>query len=126
MRDWKMGVPPLFKRTLYVIFLILNICGCTAKQVVPVSMVQPGDDHLTCADLKRQIAANDAAADKLLRDDKAVENRNLAKNVGGAVPGIGIFLAASTDLSNEEQVNARALLDRNERLRFLVTKNGCN
>lgn len=122
---FKIYCAPLFKRTLCLCFLISILSSCAAKQVDPVSMVQPGDAHLTCAEIKRQIAANGVAVGKLLREDMAVENQNTAKSIGSVVPVAGIFIGASTDLSNEEQIKARALLDRNEHLNFLIAKNGC-
>jgi hypothetical protein len=36
-----------------------------------------------------------------------------------------LALVASTDLSNEEQVKARALADRIERLQYLAKQKGC-
>lgn len=101
------------------------LCSCTPKPVTPVSMVQSGDEQLSCSELNQQVTANVAAVDQLLREDKAVENGNIAKNVGGVIPGLGLLLIASTDLSNAEQIKARAIIDRNERLNFLMTKRGC-
>lgn len=101
------------------------LCGCAAKDVTPVRMAQPGDENLSCPALKQQIAANRAAAAELLKKDKQVEEENVAKNVGGVIPGLGLLLIASTDLSNEEQVKARALIDRDERLAYLVRQKGC-
>ena len=37
----------------------------------------------------------------------------------------GILVAATTDLSNQDQVKARALADRNERLAYLAKQKGC-
>lgn len=88
-------------------------------------MAQPGDEDLSCTELNRQIAANRDAAEKYLHKDRQVENGNTAKTVGSAIPGLGILLAASIDLSNEEQVKARALVDRDERLTFLAKRRGC-
>ena len=99
--------------------------GCAAKTVTPVSMVQPGDDQLTCAELDKQIADNLKAAEDFMRKDKQTENANVAKNVGGVIPGLGLLLIASTDLSNEEQIKGRAILDRNERLTYLSKQKGC-
>lgn len=88
-------------------------------------MVQDGDGKLSCTALKQEIADNTAAENTLLRKDKQVEQANVAKNVGGALPGVGLLLVGSADLSNEEQVKARALADRNERLEYLVKQKGC-
>ena len=44
---------------------------------------------------------------------------NVAKGLGSAIPYLGLLIAGSTDLSNEEQIEARALIDRDERLQYL-------
>jgi hypothetical protein len=103
----------------------VSLCGCAAKNVIPVQMTQPGDETLDCAALGRQTADNEAAAAIFLRKDKQVEQANAAKGVGSAIPGLGLLLVLSTDLSNEEQIKARALIDRDERLRFLSKQKGC-
>ena len=101
------------------------LCGCAARSFTSIPMVQPGDDALTCSDVKRQIADNIVAIGAFQRKDKQVENANIAKGVGSAIPYVGILVGASSDLSNEEQVNARALADRNERLENLAKQKGC-
>jgi hypothetical protein len=102
------------------------LAGCAARTVVPVQMAQPGDEALSCAALDREITDNETAAAVFVKKDKRVEQANTAKTVGGVIPGLGLILVLSTDLSNEEQVKARALIDRDERLRFLSKQKGCN
>jgi len=104
----------------------LCLYGCAAKQVTSVAMSQPGDDNLSCAELAKQLAANDADIQVFIRKDKQVAQNNVAKNVAGVIPGVGLLLVASTDLSNTEQVQARALIDRNQQLNFLEKQKGCN
>lgn len=101
------------------------LCGCAAKTVVPVQMAQPGDEALDCTALDREIADNEKAASVFIKQDKRAEQANTAKNVGGVIPGLGLLLVLSTDLSNEEQIKARALIDRDERLRNLSKQKGC-
>jgi len=88
-------------------------------------MSQPGDTTLSCDVLNAQIAANTASEAAYEKKDKQVENGNIAKGVGSAAPFVGPIIAASTDLSNEEQVKARALADRNEQLTYLAKHKGC-
>ncbi len=88
-------------------------------------MSQPGDDALSCDALKEQIAANGTAEAVYRQKDKQVENGNIAKGVGSAAPFVGPLIAGSTDLSNEEQVKARALADRNAQLEYLAKHKGC-
>ncbi|HWA88387.1 MAG TPA: hypothetical protein VG889_00015 [Rhizomicrobium sp.] len=103
----------------------LVVSGCAARQVTPVSMSQPGDDRLSCDALKAQTAANSAAEAGYRYKDKQVENGNALKTVGSAAPFVGPLIAGSTDLSNEEQVKARALADRNDELNYLAKRKGC-
>ncbi|HEY2009599.1 MAG TPA: hypothetical protein VGH23_11450 [Rhizomicrobium sp.] len=88
-------------------------------------MSQPGDVSLSCEALKQQIADNTAAAEKFLKRDHQVEEANTAKQVGGVIPIAGLLLVASTDLSNKEQIEARALADRDEHLRYLAKQKNC-
>jgi hypothetical protein len=88
-------------------------------------MTQSGDDTLSCPEIKQQMEANRATAEEFARKDKQVEQGNVAKNVGGVLPGVGLLLVASTDLSNEEQVKVRAMIDRNEQLTYLAKRKGC-
>jgi hypothetical protein len=119
-----LDVKPLFAGLLLLAGCVcLN--GCAARTVIPVQMAQPGDEALGCAALGRELAANETAAATLLHQDKNVEQLNTARNVGSVIPGLGLLLVMSTDLSNEEQIKARALIDRDERLRFLVKRKQC-
>lgn len=102
------------------------VSSCAAKQFAAMPMEQPGDEQLTCVQLQEQRAANEKAAAAFLAKDETVENKNIAKGVASALPFVGILAALSTDLSNEEQVKARSILDRNERLTFLSKQKGCS
>ena len=88
-------------------------------------MSQPGDEGLDCPALQQQITENNDAARAFLEKDKQVARTNVAKGVGSAIPYVGILIGASTDLSNEEQVKARAIIDRNEWLTSLEQRKGC-
>lgn len=101
------------------------LASCATRQVDPVHMVQAGDANLTCMQLDAQLGANEAAAREFLKKDKQVEQGNTAKNIGSAIPMVGVFLLASTDLSNSEQIKARALMDRDEQLKYLKKRKGC-
>lgn len=103
----------------------LCLSGCAAPVFTSVAMSQPGDDALDCAALHQQIADNTAAGAAAARADKRTENGNVAKTVGSAIPYVGLLVAATTDLSNQDQVKARALADRNERLAYLAKQKGC-
>lgn len=112
-------------RRLVLFCCVPALSACATREVAPVAMSQPGDAELGCADIEQQLKANHQAETELAGEDKQVAQTNVAKGVGSVVPGVGILLAASTDLSNSEQVRARALADRNQELEFLSTKRGC-
>ena len=116
----------IFPAGFFALACAALLSGCAAKTVVPVQMAQPGDEALDCAALGRQLADNDKAAAVFIKQDKRVEQANSAKVVGGAIPYVGVLIALSADLSNEEQIKGRALIDRDERLRFLSKQKGCN
>jgi hypothetical protein len=114
-----------FYLTGLLVVSALGLCGCAAREVVPVAMVQSGDEQLGCDALKQQIADNSAAEQGYEAKDKEVERQNVAKGIGSAIPYAGILIGATTDLSNSEQVKARALADRNEHLAYLAKQKGC-
>lgn len=112
-------------RSLFVVASATLLLGCAAAKVTPVRMSQPGDENLSCEALRQEIARNTAAAEDFVKRDKAVENGNIAKGVGSAIPYIGLLLIGSNDLSNSEQIQGRALVDRDERLTYLSTQKHC-
>ena len=103
------------------------LASCAARPVTPVAMSQPGDDQLSCPALMEQIKANQSAATEFLRSKEGVDQANTAKAVTGVVlfGPIGLLVMNSADYSSEEQVKARSLEDRNERLTFLTKNKGC-
>jgi hypothetical protein len=96
----------------------LCLAGCAARQFTPVAMSQPGDEALSCDAIKAQIAANTESEAAWREKDKQVENANVAKAIVAPFAG-------GPNLSNEEQVEARALADRNEQLNYLAKRKGC-
>ena len=88
-------------------------------------MSQPGDENLGCEARQQEIAKNTTAAEDFVRRDQGVRNTNVAKGVGSAIPAVGILLIGSTDLSNKEQIQGRAIIDRDERLTYLSKQKHC-
>ena len=84
---------------------------------MPVAITQANDDQMSCAEIAEEIKANVVAESQYVRKDKQVES----SNVVGAIVFPGLI-----DLSNAEQVKARSLVDRNERLAFLAKSKGCS
>jgi len=115
----------MFPKIFAVTSLALLLSACAAREYTPVSMVQAGDDDLTCAAINQQIADNTAAQATFEKKDRDVENGNTAKVVASAIPYVGMVALANADLSNEEQAKARAISDRNEHLEYLKKQKGC-
>jgi hypothetical protein len=113
-------IPPM------AVLIGLTLAACGTRHVTPVSMSQRGDETLTCSELFEELRVNRSDALRLTARDRNVEQGNVAKNVvGGLLAPIGLLLIATSDLSNEEQVKARSLTDRNERLIYLARTKGC-
>jgi len=85
-----------------------------------MAMRQPGDDTLSCANLLQQRSANEADAAAMLRKQKQTNTGNVA-----AVVLLGILGAAAANFSESDKIQARALLDRNEQINYLLKKQGC-
>ena len=104
----------------------LALCGCAAQSVTEISIAQPGDDALDCTALKQQIADDLASEKSFIHGDSKVASDNTTKIVlGSAIPYVGLLAIATADLSNAEQVKARALADRIEHLAYLAKQKGC-
>ena len=97
--------------------------GCAARVVVPVAVSQPGDPALDCAQITTEMRANRAAAERYALADKRLEQSNVAAGVASAVVGWPALLAM--DLTREEQIQVRALADRNARLEAMGQGKEC-
>jgi hypothetical protein len=101
----------------------LVLVGCAARPVTPVAISQPGDATLTCAGIDTARRDNALRAAELLKRDREVESANTGKMIAAVV--FSGWIAMSIDLSREEQITMRSLLDRNTRLDDLARENGC-
>ena len=90
-----------------IVAIAVSVAACGTRSVVPMSMAQPGDDRLACSAIVDQIATNRLAMAAYTTKDREVEQANAFFAIIGPP-----FLI---DLSNEEQIKARALADRNDR-----------
>ena len=106
----------------------MYLAGCAAPTFTPIQMSQAGDDQLNCPELIEQINANRTAADEFVQKDKAVQSMNIAKGVVGVVlfGPLGLAIMDSSDMSHEDQVKGRSLIDRNEKLLYLAKNKGCS
>lgn len=103
--------------------ILIGIAACAARTSNPVAISQPGDTDLTCQQLAEKRKSNRTKAIALAGADRDVESGNVAAGVVSAV----IFWPAmfAMDLSNAEQIELRALQDRDRRLADLEKKRGC-
>ncbi len=105
------------------LFFVLFLAACPARQATPVQISQPGDGDMTCDQLAEQITRNRAQAGRLV----GAEEDTVAGNVAVGVVGTLILWPAwmALDLSNAEQIQFRALQDRNRNLARLQETKGC-
>ncbi len=108
---------PALRNSFCTLVIAALIAGCGTRSVTPMAMMQPGDDRLDCPAIIEQIKVNRPAMATYLTKDKQVEQANVFFVLIGPT-----FLI---DLSNEEQIKARALADRNDRLVLLGRAKGC-
>ena len=104
-------------QTCLAVLVATCVVACAARSVTPIAMTQSGDEQLTCLQIVGQIKTNRTAIADYLRKDKQVEQANTVFVLIGPT-----FLV---DLSNEEQVKARSIADRNDRLVWLGRSKGC-
>ena len=107
------------------ILACLAILGCQQhiRQARPIALAQPGDLDLSCDDLAAMQTANAARAAELRKLDEGVAMGNgLAVVISKAM----FFPAAlGVDLSDAEEIEARAFEDRNGRLAEIAGRKRC-
>lgn len=108
---------------VFALLALIAVAGCSPRAANPVSISQSGDDLLTCPELAAQAAANRAEALRLSGADDQTVNENVALGTVGVL----VFWPAlfALDLSNAEQIELRALQDRNETLAYLAQRKDC-
>lgn len=109
-------------RTIALAALVV-LAGCAPRESNPVPIAQPGDDLLTCMQIADQSSANRAEALRLSGADDQTVNENVALGTVGAL----VFWPAmfAMDLSNADQIELRALQDRNQTLDYLARQKDC-
>lgn len=99
------------------------LAGCGGRDARPVAVAQPTDSMLSCPLLMAEISGNNSRAVSLLDEKKDAENSNVAIGVAGAL----LFWPALffMDLSDTEEIEMRALRDRNNYLAQLALAQDC-
>ena len=88
-----------------------------------MAISQPGDKDLTCTQIEQQVRANNALAIEKAGGVQATEGQNTAAVAVGTILFWPAFLAV--DLSSAEQIELRALQDRNRSLERLYRGKDC-
>jgi hypothetical protein len=117
--------PPFrrYARRSLVGIVALLIVACGDKAGVPISISQPHDDELTCAEIDAQLTRNKQEVIDAIQKDQNIQDKNKALLIGSLL--VSGWLWASADLSKSEQIKYRSLIDRNEQLVFLRGKRRC-
>jgi hypothetical protein len=101
----------------------LALAACAGRTPAPVSLSQPSDAATSCEGFAAEIAANNARALALVRQQSDTN----AKNVGAAVVGVLLFppLLLAMDLSGADGVELQALRARNEHIASMMRQRNC-
>jgi|SRR5690349_6589697 len=112
------------KRTLAIITALgLLVSGCAGRDAAPVSAYQPYDTQLACPQLAVELMQNETKISQLQSEHDSAHNANVAVGVIGAL----VFWPAlfAIDASEAQQVEIRALRDRNSNLARMHASRGC-
>ncbi len=109
--------------TALVAALCLLAACQTTRQARPVAIAQPGDDALACSEIATIQASNRLEAARLAKLDEGVAIGNaFAVTLSRAWFWPAVF---GVDLSDAEEIEVRALHDRNRRLEEIARAKGC-
>lgn len=103
--------------------LVLLLAACSARQTTPVAISQPGDETLRCDQIAAEMSRNEAAALRLVGAEEDVVSGNVVAGVAGGLLLWPAWIAI--DLSDAEQIQYRALRDRNINLGRIQEDQGC-
>jgi hypothetical protein len=103
-------------QTLLLLPAVLMLVSCAARPANPVATSQPTDTQLSCEGIDRELAANETEARRLVDLDSTVVTGNVLSVM---------FFPYALDLSQKEQIEFRALYDRNRNLERLKRQKKC-
>ena len=108
---------------LAVVLTALLAAGCQTRNANPVRISQAGDGALDCEMIREIQLENRQVAAKLVKLNEGVAIGNaIAVAINKVWFWPGIF---GVDLSDAEEIEARALFDRNRRLEELASAKNC-
>jgi hypothetical protein len=98
------------------------VTACAGREAAPVASYNAFDSELSCPQIDAEIAANTAKVSHLQKEKENAQAANIAI---GAV-GMLLFWPAlfALDIGDAEDIETRALSDRNNSLAYLKSK--CN
>jgi hypothetical protein len=104
---------------LFISTLLLS--ACAGRTPNPISQHQPGDEILSCSQIKQELSDNQAKIMNLIPQENKL-GKNIALGVAGAFVIVPWFFM---DFSDAERVEVQAYQLRNNWLRTLATKKKC-
>jgi hypothetical protein len=109
-----------------VISLVLACCiflaGCAGREANPIPVYLPGDEKLSCAALKSEIAQLQVDMQRILpKTDKGLSNALWA--AGGVFFIVPFFFM---DLKDAEKIEFDAMRQRHNRLLVYAAEKSCN
>lgn len=98
------------------------LVGCGGRSANPVASYQMGDEQRSCTGLQAEIASNEQEIIRLLPYEDAT-GKNVALGVAGVLFIVPFFFM---DFKDAEELEIRALRNRNQRLREIAYNNECS
>lgn len=114
----------MFKRSIFTVvsLALITLSACGGRSPNPVSRYQIGDEKRTCEGLKVEVAHNEQEIIKLLPYEDA-SGKNVALGVTGFFLVVPLFFM---DFKDAEELEVKALRDRNLWLRELASRQDCS
>jgi len=101
----------------------LTLSACGGRPANPVAMVQPTDGLMNCPLLQVEYASNESRTKSLAGEMTDAEMQNAAKVAGVVLIGMPALL--TVDVNKTEEIEIRALKDRNDHLARLMMEKEC-
>jgi hypothetical protein len=108
---------------LLAILGLLAIGACQTRTATPVHLAQPGDGAMSCSEIAGEMVSNRKQAAKLAKLDEGIA---LSNAVAMTLSQVWFWPAImGVDMSDVEEIEARALMQRNDRLAALAGQRDC-
>jgi len=106
-------------KTLISLLLIAGIlvAGCSARQAYPIPAYSPGDEGLTCSELKARMAQIEADIHARIPDAN--------KGLGDVLLAVDGVIRLFIDPENPDEIELEAFQQRLDSLHLIALKKGC-